>query len=431
VFGPARNRLFQVLSSRRVLPLSLPVGDRPGHSRDTKDIFTMATLDKKPRLKTAIRKKPYFETIAPGVSLGYRRNQGAGAWLVRAADGKGGNWTKGFAVADDVETSNQKTVLTYAEARLEAGKLARATGTSTSDDNGRPVTMSEAIDRYETDLTLRGANKHNACQLRSYLTPKLASKPVAMLVDSDLRNWRNDLVLVHGLKAASADRHGRSMKAALTLAAKADKRITNGSEWRHGLTKLPEQESGARNVILGDDVVQAAMRTAFDVDCMLGVWCQVLSETGNRESQIKRIEVIDLQAARLLVPSSRKGKNRQITRKALPITPELVAHLVKLAAGKKPHDRLLPAFTDLAEKFRPVAKLLNLGPEITPYAFRHSSIVRMLLKGIATRLVASAHDTSVVEIERTYSRYIVSDQTESILRDSLLRTPPAKLKLVA
>jgi hypothetical protein len=57
----------------------------------------MATLDKKPRLKTAIRKKPYFETIAPGISLGYRWNQGAGAWFVRAADGKGGNWTKGFA----------------------------------------------------------------------------------------------------------------------------------------------------------------------------------------------------------------------------------------------------------------------------------------------------------------------------------------------
>jgi hypothetical protein len=392
----------------------------------------MASLDKKPRLKTAIRKKPYFETIAPGVSLGYRRNRSAGAWLVRAADGKGGNWTKGFAVADDVEASNPPNVLNYAEARLEAAKLARVAGASTSDadSSGKPALMSDAIDGYERDLTARGANKHNACQLRSYLTPKLAGKPVAMLTDSDLRNWRSDLVAVHGLKIASADRLGKSMKAALTLAARADKRITNGSEWRNGLTKLPDQNN-ARNVILGDDVVQAAMRTAFEVDHMLGVWCQTLSETGNRESQIKRIEVIDLQAARLLVPSSRKGKNRQITRKALPITPELVAHLVKLAAGKKPHDRLLPPIRELAKKFRPVAKLLNLGPEITPYAFRHSSIVRMLLKGIATRLVASAHDTSVIEIERTYSRYIVSDQTEAIFRESLLRTPPAKLKLVA
>lgn len=85
----------------------------------------MASLDKKPRLKNPIRKKPYFETIAPGIALGYRRNQGAGAWLVRAADGKGGNWIKGFAVADDLEQADGKAVMTYADARAEAGKLAR------------------------------------------------------------------------------------------------------------------------------------------------------------------------------------------------------------------------------------------------------------------------------------------------------------------
>jgi hypothetical protein len=393
----------------------------------------MASLDKKPRLRTVIRKKPYFETIAPGISLGYRRNQGAGAWLVRAADGKGGNWTKGFAVADDVEASNQTTVLNYAEARTEAAKLARVSSTSLSDTNDRPATVNEAIDRYETDLKLRGANKANACQLRVHMPQRLGVKPVAMLTDSDLRNWRNDLVTVEGLKVASADRAGRSMKACLNLAARGDKRITNSAEWRNGLTKLPDQNN-ARNVILPDDIVQAIVRTAYDVDYMIGVWCQTLSETGNRESQIKRVEVQDLQAdraaPRLMVPSSRKGKNRQITRKPLPITAELAKHLVKLAAGKQPHQRLLIPIAELARKFRPVTKALNLGAEITPYSLRHSSIVRQLLKGIPTRLVASAHDTSVVEIERTYSRYIVSDKTEAVLRDSLLTTP-AKLKLVA
>lgn len=280
---------------------------------------------------------------------------------------------------------------------------------------------------------MRGGNKANACQLRIHLTPRLASKAVAMLTDSDLRNWRNELITVAGLKTASADRYGKSMKAALTLAARSDKRITNNSEWRNGLTKLPDNNN-ARNVILCDDVVQAIITTAYDFDYMIGVWCQTLSETGNRESQIKRVEVRDLQddraAPRLLVPNSRKGKNRQITRKPLPITVELATHLRKLAAGKKPHDALLTPIAELARKFRPVTKLLKLDDEVTPYALRHSSIARQLLKGIPTRLVASAHDTSVAEIERTYSRYIVSDQTETILRDSLLASP-ARLKLVA
>ena len=41
--------------------------------------------------------------------------------------------------------------------------------------------------------------------------------------------------------------------------------------------------------------------------------------------------------------------------------------------------------------------------EVTAYALRHCSIVRMLLAGIPARLVASLHDTSVAEIERHYS----------------------------
>jgi hypothetical protein len=70
-------------------------------------------LDRKPRLTLAVRKKPYFQQITPGVSLGYRRNKGPGAWLVRVADGKAGNWTKGFASADDAEKANDETVMDY------------------------------------------------------------------------------------------------------------------------------------------------------------------------------------------------------------------------------------------------------------------------------------------------------------------------------
>ena len=39
------------------------------------------------RLKLSISKKPVFVKIAPGVGLGYRRNQTAGTWVARVADG--------------------------------------------------------------------------------------------------------------------------------------------------------------------------------------------------------------------------------------------------------------------------------------------------------------------------------------------------------
>ena len=65
------------------------------------------------------------------------------------AGGKGGNWIKGFAVADDLESADGKAVMTYAEARTEAGKLGRHGTATAAGDTGKPILVWEAIDGYE------------------------------------------------------------------------------------------------------------------------------------------------------------------------------------------------------------------------------------------------------------------------------------------
>ena len=57
---------------------------------------------------------------------------------------------------------------------------------------------------------------------------------------------------------------------------------------------------------------------------------------------------------------------------------------------------------------------------VTVYALRHSSIVRMLLKNIPIRLVASLHNTSVAMIEKNYSKYI-TEHSDDISRNALLQ----------
>src|SRR2546421_7345516 len=79
----------------------------PGHFRDTKGSdMARSTRSAKletrtARLKSPVRKKPYFVAVAPGVGLGYRRNKTAGSWVARAADGNDGNWTQAYTVAYD------------------------------------------------------------------------------------------------------------------------------------------------------------------------------------------------------------------------------------------------------------------------------------------------------------------------------------------
>jgi len=73
------------------------------------------------RLKLPIALKPHdFTSIAPGISLGYRRCKGAGRWVVRVANGKGGMWTKTIAIADDHEDADGEHVLTFWAALLKA-----------------------------------------------------------------------------------------------------------------------------------------------------------------------------------------------------------------------------------------------------------------------------------------------------------------------
>jgi len=110
------------------------------------------------RLRLPIAKKPVFIVIAKGIALGYRRNQGAGAWVARCSDGHGGSWTKAFAVADDHEDADGSHVLTFWEAQERARKLARGQDA----DTGRPVTVDEALTDYQHDLETRGANPANA-----------------------------------------------------------------------------------------------------------------------------------------------------------------------------------------------------------------------------------------------------------------------------
>jgi len=61
---------------------------------------------------------------------------------------------------------------------------------------------------------------------------------------------------------------------------------------------------------------------------------------------------------------------------------------------------------------------------------RHSSIVRALLRGLPIRLVAASHDTSVQQVETTYSKYI-TDHSDDISRAALLHHEPIADNVVA
>jgi hypothetical protein len=270
------------------------------------------------RLKLAPRKKPYQGAkLARGIVLRYRRNQGAGTWDVKVADSRGGTWTKRFAVADDYEAADGTSILTWFQAIEAARKFARG-----QSDSGRPGTVADAIATFERDLSARGADVTNARRIRKHLTPVLAAKPVALLTARELAAWRDSL-LASGMKSATAVRLCKSAKAAFNLAARRDHRITNVAAWRDGLGGLAEGFASRNVQRLTDDQVRAVVAAAYAIDPAFGLYVEVAATTGARVSQIARLTVADLQAdngtPRLLMPTSRKGRNRKGGKRPVPI----------------------------------------------------------------------------------------------------------------
>jgi integrase len=382
------------------------------------------------RRKLPVAKKPVFAArIARGITLGYRRNKTAGTWVMRVADGKGGNWTAAIGTADDTSPANETDVFDFWQAQDRARAKARLGPDGTGDD-GKPATIAKALERYAADLKLRGADPGNVARVLPHLSEALAAKSCALVTSRELRLWRDRLV--DKLAPATVNRTRNSLTAALRLAAEHDERIAaNRRAWETGLASLHDAEE-SRNVILDEAAIRAVIRTAAAQSAAFGLLTETAAVTGARVSQLARLEVGDLQDhrsnPRLMMPSSKKGRGqKRIARRPVPITFDLAAKLRTAASGREPSAPLLlkPSGqlwkkSDHSRPFARAARAAGLDPdEATIYALRHSSIVRQLLASVPVRVVAVNHDTSVVMIERTYSRHI-GDHADALARKALL-----------
>ena len=397
------------------------------------------------RLRLKIRRRPYSgPSLARGISLMYRRNGTNGTWVIKASDGHGAYWTKGFALADDFEDADGKAVLTFYQAQDQAKKLARGEDGSAG---STPITVDGALTDYKTDLTARNANPYNADWPRVHLTSVLLSKPVAMLVATELKKWRDGLL---GTMAPSTiNRLCGCLCAALEQAAQHDKRIQNRDAWETGLAGLPNAQE-ARNVILSDARVSEFVAFAYGLDDKFGLLVDTLAITGARPSQAVRLRVEDLHdhplRPKLMMPKSAKGggrnrREKKLERYSLPITVQLAARLRAAAKGRADHVPLLLqsdgspwGHNPGASYHRDVKKIvtaIDADPDATMYSLRHSSIVRMLKANVPIRLVASLHNTSTKMIERHYSKFI-TEHSDDISRHALLQyEPPGGDNIVA
>ena len=350
-------------------------------------------------------------------------------------------WEKTLWAADDngLKADGEK-VLSFWQAKTEVQRLTGGKSRRGDGDNSAVITLDEALTAYEPTLRKRGANVYNAKRPRRHLTETLLSKPITLLTAHELEGWRDSL-LEKGLAPSAVNRNLNSLRAALTQADN-----TRIHVWRNGLKALPDATE-ANNVVIEDEAkAQQWVAEAYALDHQLGLLVHTVGETGARPSQAVRLKIRDLvttdpAAPRLMMPKSGKGGTRhpgqrKVERYAVSISSGLAA-LLKTAAKGRPSNAPLLLQKDgepwseidpsagYKKGVRATAKKVGLDPDVYGlYAFRHTSITRMLLKGTHTAIVAKAHDTSEAMIRKHYAASIL-DFTDEITRQTLPKLGPA------
>ncbi|MBZ9654684.1 tyrosine-type recombinase/integrase [Phyllobacterium lublinensis] len=423
--------------------------------------------------RKALGKGIHWRSLDEEVHLGYRKGVRGGAWIVRWYKGNQQYQQEAFAIADDVFEADDDRILTFYQASRIALALAdHRKIRARIAEVGPPVTIQDAVDRYitakETELAQKGV-EDNTGDTRRRLTKhvlskkELVEKPLYFLTENDLRKWQDTA----GVSRSTLKRIIGNFKAALNAAAKTH-RATLPPEIntiiKHGLALSDTAAPIARHgQALSQDVIQKIVNASLIVDSEDG-WegdlhriIVVLAATGGRFSQIARLKVSDIQTEkkRAMVPVSRKGRGvKSRTHVRFPIDDEISTILLPAVSGRRGDGYLLERWysvevprvegkrnwtrvkrgrwthsSQLAQSWARILEVAKLETSIVPYAFRHSSIVRMLRQHLPVSLVAELHDTSVATIEKHYAAEISDALDDMVALAALpLTSEPSKVE---
>lgn len=345
-----------------------------------------------------------------------------------------------------------KTILSYRQAFDKAlhwlELQARGPATSALDPN---ITVRKAVSAYIERRDIRKAaqagrvvrsDAHYKLTVHVLDDRRIADVALKDLSEVDLRAWQKRIVLK---KASSAQRLLNDFKAALNAACSDHRRVLPSDlpiTIKHGLLLEAPVAFAARareNQILSDADISKIVTAALEVDADFGRLVAVLATTGARFSQIRRLLVSDalLDQSRLMVPQSFKGHKKDSQPIRVAIGADIVALLKPVVDDRPLSAPLLERWlvkqvtavkwerydrgawktpSEMARMWQAALKKAGLPPATIPYALRHSSIVRCLRVRLPIRLVAALHDTSVVMIERHYSKWIVDGLDELAAR---------------
>lgn len=370
---------------------------------------------KRERERLKIRREPYWQRLAKGSYLGFRR--GPNTWIARHRNRDGKQEYNALP-----DSSN------YDEAKQRAEAWCRQMG-STAVRSAQRGTVSDALATYVEYLRRQGreATADNAESRFKLIIQddRIADIKLEELTTKDMEDWRDRLR--HGRQSRSVNRHVRSVTAGLNVA-HTKGHIGDPRAWKLEPLADDKEEGGETAVFLTPSQRRAIIANASPAG---GKFLRGLELTGARPNELAAATTSDMDADHgTLTLRHKKGRPAKLRARTVVLDVDGIAFFKILARGKLP---AAPLFLDsenrpwhryewanevnaALRKYNTTARGNKRIPnEASAYSFRHARISELLqVHGIDPVTVAHQTGTSTRMIEQAYFKFIATALREKL-----------------
>jgi integrase len=369
------------------------------------------------RVRLEPRRKPYWRVLESGLHLGYRRTkEGGGSWVARRFLGQGKYKEHVFGVADDLQSADGVTVLTFSDAQAKARewwKAAERADLGFAPISG-PYTVADALEAHFAERSRRGSKGVTKDRgiAAARIMSELGAVELAKLTTKRIRDWQSalasapkltrtgrisnyrpshavDLTDADAVRArrATANRILTVLKAALNHAYH-ESRVSTDEAWRK---VKPFREADAPIVHFLSDDESRRIVNACD-----GAFRNIVKGalvTGCRYGELTRMRAADFnaEAETITVRESKSGKPRHVV-----LTDEGRGLFAELTAGHTGRDAIF--LRDDGKTWGPshqqrpldaASARAKIEPAATFHILRHTYASSLAMRGVPMGVIAA------------------------------------------
>jgi integrase len=395
------------------------------------------------RRSIVMGKKTHWLPVSPGRALGYRRGRRGGSWIARF-DAEHLRREKKLGQADDVHDSDGVQILDFAEALKKANhffheELRNATGEL---PRTGPYDIAAGIRDYLESLKNNGKADYESAvyDLNRNVLPAIGGIEITKLTRPRLEAWRAAMAARprkstkkikkdakpetprapteddKRRRRSTANRTVRRLVAALNYALETGKVNANPMNWKIA----PFENADAARTAFLTEPQQRSFVTACGAEPEFQNLVLAGLLTGSRFGELSRLRVQDFIPASksIYIGKSKSGKSRHVF-----LDDEGVIFFSRLAANRAPDEELLLRADGTAWVKGSTKKPMRRAcakAEIAHLGFhqlRHSFSTRLLMRGVAMKIVAQLlGHTSVRMLDKNYG-HLVDEHVQEVISE--------------